>query len=528
MTSPLLAMTWEFWQRSRWQMLLGFAIANSFPILLLSALRMDGLVDPQDPAMITIQVVLTELHIVMVGAMVIAAHELSPRQFVLPVSTPVLVVGRLVPAMLALAMLEALSFLVLNQLFVLDWPILAPVLLAPVTLAMIIAAVWLGAGTLWQPALVGVTALVIGIWYKSRTGALLSMPQHVWATVTAADLVWLAGFTVASFLVAFYAVRRMRCAEPLGAVPGLTAIRRVLRGLHDAWTRPHFQSLSGTAAFVQAEWARKGWLMPVIVAWALGIGLVPWALFDRTPKALVEGLTSGCALVPLLGLIGGLIMGQCGSRADRAELGPFLSTRPIGDWDLARGVLKVTAWACLTAWALWATVFVTAVGLVAAFGGGLEPWTSRLPWWLLPASLIGCWAAASMTAATHLAARGTAAMIGTTTLVLVLIASQLILKVAPADWRDTLIATFHVTAGVLLSLLTLALILLARRQDLIGIAIARAALGTWCGLGAIVIFECFRSQLTLSVILFLVGLSSLSVLGIAATPLAVAWNRHRA
>ncbi len=60
MRSIPYAMTWELLRRGSWQMLLAVLGANLLSLLFLTALRMDGPLDLDDPGLVVMQMVLIQ------------------------------------------------------------------------------------------------------------------------------------------------------------------------------------------------------------------------------------------------------------------------------------------------------------------------------------------------------------------------------------------------------------------------------------------------------------------------------------
>ena len=61
MRSLPAALTWEVLHRGRWALLASFAGVLLFPLLIFGALKRDGALDPSEPGLIMVQVILTQV-----------------------------------------------------------------------------------------------------------------------------------------------------------------------------------------------------------------------------------------------------------------------------------------------------------------------------------------------------------------------------------------------------------------------------------------------------------------------------------
>lgn len=523
---PLLAMTWELLRQSRWNLLLGFVGANALPLLLMTALQREGPLDPAEPALVTIQVVMVELHIFTLGAMLLAAQELQTRHLVLPMTTEFLVLARMLPAVVVMALMEAVSIVFLNVAFGLSWPLLAPVLLATTTIPIVLAASWIAVNTVWQPATITLAALIIGLWYKARCGPLFSMPTHVWSTVTLLDVLVLGSFTVISYVMAVVGVRRLRCGDRGTSPPWLETATRIIGAVAGFHSRPK-SVLQIRDALFAAEWSRKGWILPVVVVWALLLGLVPWALFDQRTRPLLDGMISGAALLGLGGLLGGAMIGHCGSRPDHLTMGSFLATRPVCDRTVAWTLLKVAGLTSVVSWAIWALIFLVCL-IGAAVQGTLAQWTGLSYWWLIPLALIACWISVATGACVMMSGYGKRASILGTIFITLFIVIQFVMVLVDAPARRMLAAGFISLIGITMMVATAFLYQVARRRDLADVSTCLMAGATWLALEIGISLAAVSIPLTIDQGLLLSGLAALAVVPFAAAPVGIAVNRHRA
>lgn len=529
MRSIPIAMTWELLMRGRWHLLLGVLGANLLPLLLLTALQMEGALDPTEPGLITMQIVLIQLHIFSFGAALLSVHEIAPRHYTMPIASSTLVTWRLLPAMLLMALEQILSTLLLNALFGLHWPIWGPALLAAIALAMVLAALWFSERSPSQPLCVMVAGTIIGLWYKSRCGPMFSLPTRIWGNLTAGDVLTLCGFGLVSYFVAVVGVARSRRGEQLGTI-GLA--NWLLAGLGSAIESPLRRRLTfRTAREAQfwSEWSKKGWVLPTVVFTGICVALAMWLVFSRDPVALMEGLVAGGAILSAGGMVGGLAVGNCGSSDADLEMGQFLATRPISDKDLARTLLNVSLRTVLISWGIWIATFivVTGVTLLTGHNSGFTV-LNKLQWWYYPASLMGCWIVMAASACMAISGHGKfwAKLFGA--VVPVVILAMLLSKLLDRETQAWLFAALLIATGIAAAGFAGWTMIAARRRQLIDPSVMTLAALVWMGLVVVVIVEAFRStgaQAPLAI--FVAGLAAWVVAPLSATPLAIHFNRHR-
>ena len=538
MRSIPIAMTWELLWRGRGPVLLGLLGANAMPVFLFTALRMEPGFDPGDPSFVTVQVTMLQLLLFCLVAAILSVLELTRRSYALPVSTALLVAWRMIPAMVLISLETLLCLATLNAVFGLDWPLWGPALLAPVALAMIQATLWYSEKSSLLPFHICITGSIIGLWHKSRCGAIFSLPSHPWATVTPLEFGTMLLFAVVSYFVAVAGVARIRCGETPGSNGMLVWLERILElriesiGDLVPWKLGAADGAgfrSPTAAQFWSEWHRKGWLLPGAVVLGGGVTAAIWLVFSRNPVALVEGMIGGGTVLSLVGILGGLVVGNCGASDSNSEMGHFLATRPLTNRQLSGTILKVAAWTVLFSWAVWAAPSAIVAGLLAVTGNFPQSATiNQLHWWYLPATLLGCWITVSMTASCLLTGRG---LLSATLFGLFLIAAVTVLLAAKSLDRETqarLYSVVRMVCGLGFGVLTLWGMIAARRRSLIETRIVVAAGCVWVGCSAVIVVECLRNHsATVSNVVLLVGVAALSVAPLALAPLAVAWNLHR-
>ena len=536
MRSIPMAMTWELYRRGRWTMLLAAVGANALPVILLTALSLHGGVDPAEPAMASVQFILIPLQIFCFGAAVLQATELTPRSFVLPISTAGLVAGKMIPGMVAIAIETFVSMQMLNGLFGVGWPVWSPTLLAPVAYGMIVASYWYAERSPWLPWSVGIAALTLGVWYKVRCcqGSLLQVsswtaPPVMWTTITTGDIFLMLMLGLASFRLAVAGVARSRHGETLKLSRSLEAGWESLAELANRRVVVDRRFHSAVEAQFWCEWQKKGRLLPAVVMYCSGFWGMCWLLFSREPWILFDGFLIGAPLLSAVGMLIGLLIGNCGPTDTRNEMGSFLGSRPLTDRQLSDTILKVAARTVILSWAQWLGLTLLVAGLVWASQSSLRSEIlGKLSWWYLPVTLLGCWTVISGAATIGLSGRTELWARFVTVAIVLAVAGNLLSISLDQGSRDVLSWAVMLVIGIAISMLTCWVMMLAKQRSVIS-PIELSACGiVWLSfcvalLGQKILTESMSIPFTV----LLMGASSLAVAPLAAAPLAVSWNRHR-
>jgi hypothetical protein len=270
--------------------------------------------------------------------------------------------------------------------------------------------------------------------------------------------------------------------------------------------------------------------MPAAVVFGMLVGFGLWLIVSRDSKQLLEGLVAGGGLLSVMGLIGGLIMGNSGPNDANFEMGNFLATRPMTSTDMARTILKAAARSVLVAWIIWAAAFLTLYVLLLATHvdlGAVLP--SELGWWFFPATLLGAWIVAGLVASIGLTGRSR--------LFLKLFCGGFVLFIALSMFSKHALSRqaqmqfglgLLAVCGLALMLATAWAFVAARRGSLVGLPTVYVAFSVWAALDMLVVLErVLRPTVPVAVLVFVVGLLALVVSPLAAAPLAIAWNRNR-
>ena len=525
MRSVPVTLTWEMLTRGRWTLLAFALAANVMPVFLLTAMRNDGRLDPQEPSSLIMHVVLIQINMFIFGAALFDAAGQPARLYALPITTASLVAWQMLPAMAAMALESLASTALLNAVFNVGWPLWGPALFAAVGVAAIQAVLWTTEKSGWIVLALTIVGAVLGLWFKLRFGPMFSQPTHQWVEVTPVEVVTLLMFAGLSYYAAVVGVARRRCGEPLPSLGIIAWVESVFDPPPDVG--PPFTS--PLQAQFWMEWRKKGWAMPGVVIFGGFIALSIWGIFNRELKDLFEGFVAGGAMLTLMGFLG-LFLGNVGANDTTFEMGHFLATRPLTNTEISRTILKVLARSVLIAWLIWAVPFlilfailyvrqaVPAVGVLQDFG-----------WWYFPATLLGSWTIVSVLAAISMTGRSKLLAQLICGLLAVFIGLGLFSRfVLSAQARVPFAHGLAVAAGVALVLGTIWVFVAARRRSLIALPTVSVAGSAWILLSGLIVLDWTLHPARpwlLSVLA--VGLAALVVAPLAAAPLALSWNRNR-
>lgn len=518
------AMTWMTVRRNPWTLAAAVLGANLIPVLLLTALRAQGGVDPNDPAMIIMHIVLSQMSMFVFAAALFGTQGPVSKQFCFPASTATIVTWRLVPAMVLAAIGFSAGALAINAIFGLDWPVLGPALTIAVAMAAVQAAFWLTFESAWMIVAVGAVGAIIGTWHKSRYGSWFSAPSQMWLDVTPTDVAVLLAFTGLAFVGAIIGVARLRRGDripPLG-------IAAWLLGMFDRAPEESLGFRSPEAAHSWFEWRRKGWVLPGIVIFGMTCGMCAWLIGSRETQELFDGFLAGGFLLTLVGMLGGLVFGIAGPNESTFPIGQFLATRPMTSERMARIILKGLARSVLAAWSIWLISFVIVFAILRA--NGFEPKNINLQdaWWYLPATLLGPWIVASIGASISLIGNEKLLTQMITGVTAVFLAGMMFGSFALSESaREIFKQLAAVCIGIGLIAATVWATFAARRRAITDPPMIVAGVCAWLLLSASIVVVAKQREANWSLIILGCGLAALAVAPMATAPLALAKNRTR-
>jgi hypothetical protein len=521
MRSIPLAMTWELLHRGRWWLIGAMLCASALPAIIFAALANERGFDPHFDGLIVIHVVMMQINMFIFGAAVFAAQGHPSRLYTYPVSNSTIVAWHLLPAMAVMALETLVSTAALNAVFDLGWPLWGPAIFLTVMLAAINAVFWLTEKSAWVAFAIGAVAAVLGCWFKSRFGPVFSEPTHFWTEVTAGEFLTMLAIGVLAYAVAVVAVARNRRGALL---PALGIVAWIERTFDPA---PELGVPFRSAAHAQFwfEWRRKGWFMPGALAIGVFGASCVWLVLSRRPQDILFGLFGGGVLLPLFGFIGGIVIGNVGPADSDHKMAQFLAMRPMTTGDMARTILKAAARSVLIAWGIWAAAILAVYAILTITISISAIAAQSLPWWFIPATLLGNWIVMAVGAAIRLTGRLKPLLALFLSVISLPIAIAAIIAIANQRLLGQGVATI---IGVGFVLATMWAFNAARRRALIGSPTLLIALIGWIALGTLAAVPWPLYHPTpLGGYIFILGLLALAVAPLATFPLALAWNRTR-
>lgn len=525
MRSIAYAIIWETWRRGGWYLLAGLLAANLMPALLFTALQFHGAIDPGHASFLVMHIVLVQINGFVFAAMVFCAQGNLSRLYAMPASTPTLVVWHLLPMMVLVGAESAASSAAINAQFGLGWPVWGPAFFAAVMVAAIAALHWLTEHSGWEFVALTTVPLALGLWFKARYGDMFSMPESFWQQVTPAEGATLFGIALVAYGVAIYGVSRNRRGEPLPSPGVLAWLERVF----DPAPYRGAAFRSATAAQFWFEWRKKGLVMPAATTMGLLLGLAIWLIASRNLDAMLHGLIAGGGLLSLAAMLGGLVLGNCGPADDDFTMTSFQATRPITNTEMARTLLKTAILSVSLAWLIWAAAIGLFFLLHILLNLPAPQWPKTLGWWFFPAVLIGAWTTLCLVTSIGLIGRSRllvylfCGLFGGLTFMMAGAKFTLSVQQQRTFW-EVVVAL----AALIVSLSSAWVFLAARRRKLIGWSTVYLASSLWLSLSSLAaLADVFHARERDALFAAVVGVCALAVAPLAATPLALAYNRTR-
>jgi hypothetical protein len=547
MQSVPLAMTWEFFRKGCWQLLLGGLAMLALPTLVFSAVLVSSSMtraDLRQEGFYTFHYACLLFQALTIGAAALGSQESISRFYAWPVLTSTIVTWRLLPGMGAMGLINLATTTATNLMFDVGWPLVGPALFMACTYPAFQAAIWLGEKVVvLQVILISAVATCLGAWLNARHGGWFTGAKYLWTDVTTGEVLTLMTVALLGWLGACVGVRRDRCGESLRWL--------WIKDWMESWSlggRINSKPFRSPAwAQFWFEWQQKGLLMPVVVF--VGISTMCLVIFIR--QVLIGGTAAtdfelGNVLtgmfLPIVGLLVGLAIGQSGGGRDKMVMGPFLASRPIADQDLSRPMLIVTALSTLLSWSILAAFVLVVEFLFASSGMTIprNPTDGQAQLSIFFGTLLLTWLAAAMAACvaktghTRLMAQIFATLFAL--LVVWLFLSGPLWKLGPIT-----MAVPHVVFGVSTILGTAGAFTMAVHRRLIALHAALISLVVWMAAciaigsalsgasdpkqpgGGRLVAPGFVPVISIGAF----GLTALAVAPLALGPLAVAWNRHR-
>ena len=249
------------------------------------------------------------------------------------------------------------------------------------------ATLWLMEKSAWVVVAVGIVVTGLGLWLKMHYGNLTGQPDRLWTHVTWPKALTMLSVAAMSFAVGIYAVGRNRRGEPPLSVGIVAWFEKLL----DGSAAPSASFRTPQQAQYWAEWRQKGWIMPGEAIFGVVFGLLIWLLASRHAKDLLEGVAAGGMMLPAVGIIAGLLIGNVGHNDSSFEMAQFRATRPLTSTELAWSLLKVSAKSVLAGWIVWVATLVVTVVALYLIGANVNPFNPAAALIFVPAALVGGW-----------------------------------------------------------------------------------------------------------------------------------------
>jgi hypothetical protein len=373
-----LAIAWALWRRHRWgivavaSFVAGAAIVTSIGTAFWDRRTVTAVLGPIAVALPLPAVYLIAVFSLGFNTDVGARESCFPAGlFRLPVSTAALVAW---PMAYGAAALSVLWFVV--ALFVLrPWfnlwnmevPLWWPAGLAVTTVACFQAVLWSPVGLpLFRIAL---TALLVPGLIALTEFAVMSGSSQLFLVALFASissLAWTSGYV---------GVKRAR----RGDTPNWSGLFRPLRQLLQRLARRRQPFVSAARAQLWFEWRRTGLSLPVLTAVVLPFVLLP-LIFGKNDAIPIWRTVLGALTTPLLlaGLAGTTVSGNHPWVKDYYGVAPFNASQPMTSADMVAAKLKAAGLSTLVAWTVMALMAVAALAATGNLGEVADWWERGL------------------------------------------------------------------------------------------------------------------------------------------------------
>ncbi len=376
-----LAIGWGLWREHRWGLVAG--IAYYLLAATLSALLPAYFKDfaPNISAAIAfglaVPVLWLSIFLIGIGSFGLAVDVGSgqscfpSRLFTLPVRT-----GALAGWPLAYGALGAsLLWLATAGLILQPWlrcfesavPLWWPMLVAAATVAWCQALLWLPFGLPWVRVILFIP-MCAGVITAATSGADANLSEWLLAGL-------FAGATAIGWLVAYLGVRAAR----RGDVPNWEALLRPLHWVARQLPERRRRFQTAERAQVWFEWRRTGNSLPIMTGAILPFVLLPLA-FGINDAIPIENTLLTALAVPVFfaGMSGITVSGKNPWAKDYYGLSPFTATTPMTTAAMVAAKLKAAMWSTLAAWAIVAIVTPAALVLFGSVEEAPDWWRQAL------------------------------------------------------------------------------------------------------------------------------------------------------
>jgi hypothetical protein len=308
---------------------------------------------------------------------------------------------------------------------------------------------------------------------------------------------------------------------------------------------------SAARAQLWYDWTLKGLALPLVVILIYVVMVSVWliriAAGRNTGHPLVEfqeGILAGSGLLTLMAGVSGMLT-ALSSNGDatrtRGEtirdlagtnnlegMGNFQSTLPFTNSDFAKSILQTAFRSVLFAWGLWAAGFFGCLLIAQLMPHVPMPvFPVELRAWYLPLTLLGPWIAITNLSMIGLSGRATRiVLLGVSGLVSYGIGMIFIKEVFSEEVQNQVFEISLFLGSIAIVGATILAFVKAHRRRFLAHNAQYAAGAIWI---AIAVLGIAIRPTGLPVVAYpmIFAFSALVIMPLAATPLAIAWNRHR-
>lgn len=354
MRSIGIAMTWEFWRRSRWRILSAITAMACFTTVMYGKIPST---DAETNANIHYLTLMYEF-IGFTYMMVICQFDqktkrigFSTHLYLKPTPTWALVGWQMLLPIATITFIYLFSVGCARILFGIAWPIVGPVLLLAAALACIGAINWSMVG--FQILRLGTCVLVLAAfhaWLFSHYGPIIEYPdtsnlQHMWLQTSPGEILAMLLSLIAAYIIALIGVTRDRRGDCVGWPVLKQSFSRDIASL---------LSRSGplrspAAAQFWYEWREKAWLIPAISGIFVAI-ITLLCAFGISDAEITMDVSFGMFLfIPGALCFVGFMMGPCNRGS---KIPTFKAIRPVTNSQLSTMILKPALMGALLALAI--------------------------------------------------------------------------------------------------------------------------------------------------------------------------------
>ncbi len=544
------ALMWEMFSHGRGWIPGCYVLGNLVPMLLFALFTHLG-VDPQDHSLLVLHICFMPLLMMCFGSGILSAQGSLTRLYTAPISTASLVAWHMFPGGILLAIEIAVAAWTYNILFKLEWPIWGPALFSIAAWASMQLLVSVSHRTLTSFSVAIAPTVVLFGWMHSRYGSWFGRPTHQWSQVTPVEIATMSAVVGIAYVVTVAAVARDRCGERMPSPGGWKWLVR-------RWDAMTTTSGIGVKPFRSAaraqfwyDWTLKGLALPFVVILIYVVVVSVWLIRiaygvnEGPPLAeFYAGILAGSGFLTLMAGVTGMLTVLSSSEyttRNRGEtirdlagginqegMGNFQSTLPFSNPDFAKSILRTAAKSVLIAWSFWAAGFFGCLLIAQLLPHVPMPdFLTQLRAWYLPLTLLGPWIAMTNLSLIGLSGRATQIVfLGVSGLVSYGIGMIFVKEVFSGDVQNQVFEISIFLGSITIVGATILAFVKAHRRRFLTHKAQCASGALWIAI-AILGIAIRPTDLPIVAYPMILAFSAVVILPVAATPLAIAWNRHR-